>query len=120
VPVAIEALKGNTSDPLTVSSQIIKLQQRFHAHNITLLSERGMLRGPQLEALNAAGMHYITAISKPQIETLLKSGTLQMDLFDLPLGEVIVPSEVRLPEPPHKRRAWSASSCVATPCARVK
>ncbi len=44
------------------------------------------------------GLHYITAISKPQIETLLAAGTLQMELFDQPLGEVIVPSAV--PQPP--------------------
>jgi hypothetical protein len=94
VPVAIEAFKGNTPDPKTVGSQIAKLQQRFHAANITLVGDRGMLRGPQLEALSAVGLHYITAISKPQIETLLASGTLQMELFDQALGEVIVPSAV--------------------------
>ena len=98
VPVAIEAFKGNTPDPKTVGAQIVKLQQRFQAVNITLVGDRGMLRGPQLEDLNAVGLHYITAISKPQIETLLAAGTLQLGLFDLPLGEVIVPTAV--PQPP--------------------
>jgi hypothetical protein len=93
VPVAIEAFKGNTPDTKTVSSQIVKLQGRFHAGHITLVGDRGMLRGPQIEELAAAGLHYITAISKPQIETLLKSGVLQMALFDQALGEVIVPHE---------------------------
>lgn len=93
VPVAIEAFKGNTSDTKTVASQIAKLQNRFHAEHITLVGDRGMLRGPQIEELAEAGMHYITAITKPQIETLLKSGTLQMDLFDQELGEVLVPHE---------------------------
>jgi hypothetical protein len=91
VPVAIEAFKGNTPDPKTVGSQIAKLQHRFQAANITLVGDRGMLRGPQIEDLNAVGLHYITAISKPQIETLLSSGILQMELFDESLGEVIVP-----------------------------
>jgi hypothetical protein len=97
-PVALEAFRGNTADPKTVSSQIAKLRQRFNAHNITLVGDRGMLRGPQLSELSAAGLHYITAISKPQIETMLASGTLQMDLFDEALGEVITPSTV-LPPP---------------------
>lgn len=97
-PVALEAFRGNTADPKTVSSQINKLRQRFDAHNITLVGDRGMLRGPQLSELSAAGLHYITAISKPQIETMLASGTLQMDLFDQELGEVVVPSTV--PPPP--------------------
>ena len=94
VPVALEAFRGNTADPKTVSSQIAKLRQRFQAHTITLVGDRGMLRGPQLQELSDAGLHYITAISKPQIETMLESGTLQMDLFDQPLGEVIAPSTV--------------------------
>lgn len=97
VPVALEAFRGNTADPKTVSSQIAKLRQRFEAHNITLVGDRGMLRGPQLSELSAAGLHYITAISKPQIETMLESGTLQMELFDQPLGEVIVPSTITPP-----------------------
>ena len=95
VPVAIEAFQGNTGDTSTVGAQIEKLRHRFDAHNITLVGDRGMLRGPQLSALHEAGMHYITAITKPQIETLLDNGTLQMELFDLPLGEVIVPSSVK-------------------------
>jgi hypothetical protein len=92
VPVALEAFPGNTADPKTVSSQIAKLQQRFAARHITLVGDRGMLRGPQIRELSEAGLHYITAISKPQIETLLESGILQRELFDQPLGEVIVPS----------------------------
>ncbi len=98
VPVAIEAFKGNTPDPKTVGAQIVKLQQRFQADHVTLVGDRGMLRGPQLEALNAVGFHYITAISKPQIETLLAAGTLQLELFDQPLGEIIAPGAV--PQPP--------------------
>ena len=98
VPVALEAFPGNTADPKTVSAQITKLRQRFNAHNITLVGDRGMLRGPQLKELSDAGLHYITAISKPQIETLLDSGTLQMDLFDQDLGEILAPSAV--PPPP--------------------
>lgn len=99
VPVALEAFRGNTADPKTVSSQIAKLQQRFQATNITLVGDRGMLRGPQLRELSEAGLHYITAISKPQIETMLDSGTLQMELFDEPLGEVLAPSAFQ-PEAP--------------------
>ncbi|MBF0515606.1 MAG: hypothetical protein HQK97_00620 [Nitrospirae bacterium] len=34
------------------------------------------------------GFHYITAITKPQIETLINNGVIQMDLFDQGLAEV--------------------------------
>lgn len=92
VPVAIEAFKGNTGDPKTVPCQIASLQQRFGAKHITLVGDRGMLRGPQIKDLQAAGMHYITAISKPQIETMLAAGSLQMELFDNALAEIEVPA----------------------------
>lgn len=108
-PVALEAFRGNTADPKTVSSQIDKLRQRFGAQTITLVGDRGMLRGPQLSELNAAGLHYITAISKPQIETMLASGTLQMELFDQELAEVVVPSTVPLPPPPSPENATPPS-----------
>ena len=55
---------------------------------VTFVGDRGMIKAPQIAQLAAQGFHYITAISKPQIEGLLQSGTLQMDLFDLPLAEV--------------------------------
>jgi hypothetical protein len=92
-PVAIEAFAGNTSDPKTVGRQIEKLRQRFRAENITLVGDRGMIRGPQITALHEAGLHFISAISKPQIETLLAAGTLQMELFDTDLAEVIIEPE---------------------------
>jgi hypothetical protein len=48
-----------------------------------------MIRGPQIQELHEAGLHYITAISKPQIETLLRRSVLQMDLFDDKIAEII-------------------------------
>ena len=42
----IEAFKGNTPVPKTVGSQIVKLQQCFHAAHIILVGNRGMRRGP--------------------------------------------------------------------------
>jgi hypothetical protein len=38
--------------------------------------------------LSQVGFHYITAITKPQIETLLKAGVVQMALFDEKVCEV--------------------------------
>jgi transposase len=48
-----------------------------------------MLKGAQIEQLLEEGFHYITAITKPQIDVLLKAGVLQMELFDEKLAEVI-------------------------------
>jgi hypothetical protein len=87
-PVSVEVFKGNTQDPKTVSSQIRKLVERFGAHEVTLVGDRGMLKSLQLEELTQEGFHYLTAITKPQIDTLLSRGVLQMDLFEDRLGEI--------------------------------
>src|ERR1035441_9155315 len=47
-----------------------------------------MIKTGQIEELAKAGFHYITAITKPQIDTLLSGGVLQMALFDDSLCEV--------------------------------
>jgi hypothetical protein len=53
-----------------------------------------MIKGPQMQELNAVGFHYITAITKPQIESLLRQGVIQMELFDEELAEVIQHDDV--------------------------
>ena len=50
-----------------------------------------MIKGPQIAEILREGFHYITAITKPQIESLLKAGVFQMELFDQPLAEVCEP-----------------------------
>jgi len=87
-PVSVEVFRGNTQDPKTVSSQIRKLVERFDAHEVTLVGDRGMLKSLQLEELAGEGFHYLTAITKPQIDTLLTRGVLQMELFEDRLGEI--------------------------------
>ena len=87
-PVSVEVFQGNTQDPQTVSSQIRKLVERFDAHEVTLVGDRGMLKSLQLEELAEEGFHYLTAITKPQIDTLLARGVLQMELFEERLGEI--------------------------------
>ena len=54
-----------------------------------------MIKGQQIEDLVQHGCHYITAITKPQIEKLLRTGTFQMDLFDQELAEVLADEGIR-------------------------
>ena len=42
-PVGVEVFEGNTADPMTVSSQIEKLRNRFGLERITVVGDRGML-----------------------------------------------------------------------------
>jgi hypothetical protein len=91
VPVSISAFDGNTTDSKTFGLQIHKVVERFGGAAVTLVGDRGMIKGPQIEQLQAHKdheFHYITAITKPQIETLLKQGVVQMALFDEQVAEV--------------------------------
>ena len=87
-PVSTEVFRGNTQDTATFASQVKKASQRFACERVTFVGDRGMIKSGQIEDLSKAGFHYITAITKPQIETLLKTGLLQMALFDDTLCEV--------------------------------
>jgi hypothetical protein len=87
-PLSIEVFRGNTTDPKTFVPQIRKVIERFGAQGVTFVGDRGMIKSEQIAALGEADMHFITAITKPQIETLLRQGTIQMELFDQPLAEV--------------------------------
>jgi len=87
-PVSTEVFRGNTQDTATFASQVKKASQRFACQRVTFVGDRGMIKSGQIEDLSQAGFHYITAITKPQIETLLKTGLLQMALFDDTLCEV--------------------------------
>jgi transposase len=90
VPLSVEVFTGNTQDPKTFGPQIRKAADRFGSKEVTFVGDRGMIKSPQIEQLNAGpyGFHYITAITKPQIETLLKKKIIQLDFFDQELAEV--------------------------------
>src|SRR5438128_5177676 len=88
-PVSIEVFPGNTQDPQTFAGQITKVNARFGVHEIIFVGDRGMIKGQHIAGLAQQGLHDITASKKPQIEKLLRQGTLQMDLFDQELAEVL-------------------------------
>jgi transposase len=95
-PLSIEVFVGNTGDPKTFGAQIRKAVERFGGQGVTFVGDRGMIKGPQIQALGQEHFHYITAISKPQIESLLKEKVLAMELFDDHLSEVAsFPEKVR-------------------------
>jgi transposase len=80
-PVSTKVFCGNTQDTKTFADQITKASQDFGCQQVTFVGDRGMIKSGQIEELSKAGFHYITAITKPQIDTLLASGVLQLDLF---------------------------------------
>jgi len=94
-PLSIEVFAGNTSDPATMASQVRKVADCFGGGEITFVGDRGMLKSAQIEDLVGRGFHYITAITKPQIEALLSAGTFQPALFDQELAEIETDDGVR-------------------------
>ncbi len=87
-PCSIRIFEGNTADTSTFAQNIATLKQEFGCSNITVVGDRGMIKGPQIEQCQQQSYHYISAISKPQIEKLLKEGKLQMELFDEQVREI--------------------------------
>ena len=94
-PVSIEVFPGNTQDPHTLAAQVAKLKGRFGVQEITFVGDRGMIKSQQIEDLAQQGFHYITAITKPQIDKLLRTGIFQMELFEQELAEVLADEGVR-------------------------
>jgi hypothetical protein len=83
-PVAVEVFEGNTADPLTLSSQIDKLKQRFQLQRVVMVGDRGLLTNARIEqTLRPAGLDWITALRAPAIKQLaVAGGPLQPSLFD--------------------------------------
>lgn len=88
MPVSTEVFRGNTQDPKTFAAQVNKVSERFGCERVTFVGDRGMIKSGQAEELSRVGFHYITAITKPQIESLLREGILQMELLDTAVCEV--------------------------------
>jgi transposase len=86
-PVSTEVFAGNTQDTQTFASQVKKAAERFGCERVTFVGDRGMIKIPQIKNL-PEGFHYITAITKPQINSLIDQGVVQIGLFDEDVFEV--------------------------------
>jgi transposase len=88
LPVAVRVFRGNTVDTKTVSEQVRILAENFGAKEVTLVGDRGMLKGPQIDQL-PDDFRYITAITKPQIRKMLENRVIQYELFTERICEVV-------------------------------
>jgi len=87
-PLSTEVFRGNTRDLATFASQVRKVAGRFGCQRVTFVGDRGMIKSAQIADLAKVGLHFITALTKAQIEALLKQGIVEMDLFDEAVCEV--------------------------------
>jgi transposase len=82
-PIAIEVFPGGVHDDKTLPAQLEKLRRRFGLTTLVLVIDRGMVTRANLEALAAEqGVGWITALKAPQVQKLVKEGSLQLSLFD--------------------------------------
>lgn len=82
-PVAVNVYPGNTSDSTTVPDQVEKLRGRFGLTHVVLVGDRGMLTQSQIDKLKEyTQLGWIAALRSEAIRALVKSGDIQMSLFD--------------------------------------
>jgi len=87
-PFAVRVFEGNTADPSTVSTPIAILKQRFHVAEVVFVGDRGMVKAKGKAMLAAERLRYITALTEPQIRTLIKRGVVQVGQFAEQVSEV--------------------------------
>lgn len=87
-PLAVRVFAGNTADPVTVVDQIKILQEQFQVQEFVFVGDRGMVKSKGIQALEKANLQYITALTDPQIRSLLGQKILQLELFSEQICEV--------------------------------
>jgi len=88
-PVSIQVYRGNTSDLKTFGQQVHKIKKELGCEGVTLIGDRGMIRPDQKAVAQKAEFHFVTALTKPQIQKLLADKVLQLELFEEKVHEVL-------------------------------
>lgn len=90
-PVSIQVFDGNISDSNTFLDQVHKVCERFKVKHMTFVGDRGMIKGPQIEEMSKIDgieSHFVTAITKTQITTMLKKKRITIDQFSEEVFEI--------------------------------
>jgi transposase len=87
-PISVQVFEGNTQDTATIGEQLRKLQKNFGIKQVVMVGDRGMIKTASIEEMTTLKWHYITAITTPQVKTLLKEGVIQLALFEEKLIEI--------------------------------
>jgi hypothetical protein len=83
-PVAVEVFAGNTADPESFKTAIVRVRKDFGIERLVMVGDRGMITGTRIADLRKLpGMDWVTALKAPAIKKLAEDGgPLQMSLFD--------------------------------------
>jgi hypothetical protein len=88
-PLSVQVYRGNTSDLKTFAEQVHKIKRELGCAGVTLVGDRGMIRSDQKVVAQKAQFHFVTALTKPQIQKLLADQVLQLELFEEQVQEVL-------------------------------
>jgi len=88
-PLSVQVYRGNTSDLKTFAEQVHKIKKELGCEGVTLVGDRGMIRSEQKAVAQKADFHFVTALTKPQIQKLLADKVLQLELFEEKVQEVL-------------------------------
>lgn len=89
-PISVEAFAGNTQDTQTFQSQLEKLKTRFGCKNVILVGDRGMIRKKQKLLAKEYGYKFITALTLPEINSLINAGHLDLENFTSQLQSICI------------------------------
>src|SRR5260221_1499904 len=83
-PVAVEVFPGNTADPDSFKTAIVRVRGDFGIKTMIMAGDRGMITGTRIDDLRKLeGMEWITALKAPAIARLAADdGPLQLSLVD--------------------------------------
>jgi transposase len=81
-PVAVQVHPGNTADPTTIPDVIDIVRERFGIERVILVGDRAMITDAHARALKELGAGFVSALKSAQIRKLMKTGELQLSLFD--------------------------------------
>ena len=94
-PVSMAVGPGQTPEPRTLAAQLAKVTSRFGATVITLVGDRGMLKGQHIAALGQHGGQDMPAMTTPPMANLRRPGTLHMALLAQALAEGLTAEGLR-------------------------
>jgi len=104
-PVALAVFPGHTPDPRPVAAQLDQRKGRCGVTAITFVGDHGLRKGQQVADLAQPGFHSITALPKPQLEQLLRTGPWPMALCEQEVAEVLPEEGIRDVRRRHPLRA---------------
>lgn len=87
-PVSIQVFEGNRTDNTTFVEQVHKIRDKFGVENVIWVGDRGMIKNTQIAQLDK-NFQYVTAITKPQMLSLIEKGKIAIGDFSDELKEII-------------------------------